>query len=129
MWILLLFSAWALAGTMPALGTETSTLGQPVIGIAEGHSWTIYSGFWYVEPLSGIEETDSPSEIPTQRWTTIVSSGPYVNVAGASELVDATGRVIENAIEDNKVFISNLPTGTYFARNGERTIVKIVKVE
>ena len=126
--VLLLFSAWALAGTLPALGTETSTLGQPVIGISEGSSWTIYSGFWYVEPVSGIEE-EAPSEIPVQRWTTIVSSGPYVNVAGASELVDATGRVIENAIEDDKVFISDLPTGTYFARNGERTIVKIVKVE
>jgi hypothetical protein len=43
--------------------------------------------------------------------------------------VDASGRVIENAIEDDKVFISSLPQGTYFARNGERTIVKIVKVE
>jgi len=127
--LLLLFSAWALSSTVPAAATETSTLGQPVIGIAEGPSWTVYFGFWYVEPLSGIEETDSPSEIPVQRWTTIVSSGPYVNVAGATELVDATGRVIENAIEDNKVFISNLPTGTYFARNGDRTVVKIVKVE
>ena len=126
--LLLLFSAWALASTMPALGTETSTLGQPVIGISEGSTWTVYSGFWYVEPVSGIEE-DSPSEIPVQRWTTIVSSGPYVNVAGASELVDATGRVIENAIEDDKVFISDLPTGTYFARDEDRTIVKIVKVD
>ena len=126
--LLLLFSAWALAGTMPALGTETSTLGQPVIGVAEGPSWTIYSGFWYVEPLSGIEE-DAPSEIPTERWTTIVSAAPYVSVSGATELVDATGRVIENAITDDKVYLSNLPTGTYFARNEERTIVKIVKVQ
>ena len=129
MWILLLFSAWALSSTVPAAATESSTMGQPVIGIAEGSSWTIYSGFWYVEPLSGIEETDSPSEIPAQRWTTIVSSAPYVNVAGATELVDASGRVIENAISDDKVFISNLSTGTYFARDGDRTIVKIVKVE
>lgn len=128
MWILLLFSAWALAGTMPALGTETSTLGQPVIGISEGSSWTVYSGFWYVEPLLGIEE-DVPSEFPAQRWTAIVSSGPYVNAPGASELVDASGRVIPNAITEDKVYLSNLPQGTYFARNGERTIVKIVKVE
>jgi hypothetical protein len=127
--LLLLFSAWALSSTVPAAATESSTLGQPVIGISEGSTWTVYSGFWYVEPLSGIEETDSPSEFPVQRWTTIVSSGPYVNVQGASELVDATGRVIEDAIEDDKVFISNLPTGTYFARDEERTIVKIVKVE
>jgi len=59
----------------------------------------------------------------------IISKGPYVNVEGATELVDASGRVIENAIEDNKVFISNLAPGTYFARNEDRTIVKIVKVE
>ena len=37
--------------------------------------------------------------------------------------------MIENAIEEDKVFISTLPTGTYFARDGDRTVVKIVKVE
>ena len=128
MLVLLLFSAWALSSTVPAAATESSTLGQPVIGISEGSTWTVYSGFWYVEPLSGIEE-EAPSEFPTERWTAIVSAAPYVHVAGASELVDATGRVIENAIEDDKVFISDLPTGTYFARDEDRTIVKIVKVD
>jgi hypothetical protein len=64
-----------------------------------------------------------------QAMRSVVSQGPYVNVAGASELVDATGRVIEGAIEEDKVYLSNLPTGIYFARNGERTVVKIVKVE
>jgi len=59
----------------------------------------------------------------------IISKGPYVNIAGATELVDASGRVIKNAIEADKVFIATLPTGTYFARSEERTIVKIVKVE
>ena len=59
----------------------------------------------------------------------LISKGPYVNVQGASELVDATGRVIENAIEEDKVYISDLPTGTYFARDEDRTIVKIVKVQ
>jgi len=59
----------------------------------------------------------------------LISQGPFVHVAGATELVDASGRVIEGAIEDDKVFISNLPQGTYFARNGERTVVKIVKVD
>ena len=70
-------------------------------------------------------ETRGLSPLPAS----IVSQGPYVNVAGASELVDATGRVIENAIEDDKVYLSNLSTGTYFARNEDRTIVKIVKVD
>lgn len=59
----------------------------------------------------------------------VVSQGPYVNVAGATELVDASGRVIENAIVAERVQISTLPTGTYFARDGERTVVKIVKVD
>jgi len=59
----------------------------------------------------------------------LISSGPYVNVAGATELVDASGRVIENAIEDDKVYIFNLPTGTYFARSEKRTVVKVVVVE
>ena len=70
-------------------------------------------------------ETSGLSPLPAS----IVSQGPYVSVAGATELVDASGRVIEDAIEDDKVYISNLSTGTYFARDGERTVVKIVKVE
>jgi len=61
--------------------------------------------------------------------TSVVSRGPYVTVTGATELVDATGRVIENAIEEDRVSINSLPQGTYFARNEERTVVKIVKVE
>jgi hypothetical protein len=70
-------------------------------------------------------EARSLSPLPTS----IVSRGPFVYVVGATELVDAAGRVIENAIREEKVFISNLSTGTYFARDGERTVVKIVKVE
>ncbi|MBA7644442.1 hypothetical protein ES703_52186 [subsurface metagenome] len=66
---------------------------------------------------------------PLPNTPSLISNGAFVHAPGASELVDASGRVIENAIEDNKVFISNLPQGTYFARDGERTIVKIVKVE
>lgn len=70
-------------------------------------------------------ETRGLSPLPVS----IISQGPFVHVEGATELVDATGRVIENAIEDDKVFISNLPPGTYFTRSEERTVVKIVKVE
>ncbi len=44
-------------------------------------------------------------------------------------MVDATGRVIEGAITDDRVSINALPQGTYFARDRERTVVKIVKVE
>ncbi len=66
---------------------------------------------------------------PRGSTPSLISKGPYVNVQGATELVDASGRVIENAISDDKVYISNLPTGTYFARSKERTVVKIVKVD
>jgi len=66
---------------------------------------------------------------PLPNTPSLISKGPYVNVQGATELVDATGRVIENAISDDKVYLSNLPTGTYFARNEDRTVVKIVKVD
>jgi hypothetical protein len=80
------------------------------------------------EPGAVAEQPMSDAE-PTGNTPSLISKGPFVHAPGATELVDATGRVIENAIEDDKVFISNLPQGTYFARNGERTIVKIVKVE
>ncbi|MBA7644441.1 hypothetical protein ES703_52185 [subsurface metagenome] len=66
---------------------------------------------------------------PSVNTPSLISKGPFVHAPGASELVDATGRVIENAISEDKVYISNLPTGTYFARDGDRTIVKIVKVD
>ncbi|MBN2379171.1 T9SS type A sorting domain-containing protein, partial [candidate division WOR-3 bacterium] len=59
----------------------------------------------------------------------IVSRGPYVAAPGATRLVDSAGRVIENAIEEDKIYLSELPPGTYFARDGERTITKVVKVE
>jgi hypothetical protein len=66
---------------------------------------------------------------PTAAMTSVISRGPYVTVTGATELVDATGRVIENAIEDDRVSINALPQGIYFARDGDRTVVKIVKVD
>jgi hypothetical protein len=81
------------------------------------------------DTATAVAEQPMSDAEPLPNTPSVVSSGPYVNVAGATELVDASGRVIENAIEDDKVFISNLPQGTYFARNEDRTIVKIVKVE
>ena len=78
---------------------------------------------------SAVAEQPMSDAEPRGNTPSLISKGPYVSVAGASELVDATGRVIENAITEDKVYISNLPTGTYFARDGERTVVKIVKVD
>ena len=88
----------------------------------------------YLQALIFLPDAEStvaepPGDNHQPQAYSIVSKGPYVNVAGATELVDASGRVIKNAIEADKVFIATLPTGTYFARSEERTIVKIVKVE
>ena len=80
------------------------------------------------EPSAVAEPPGEPGGV-SPLPVSIISKGPYVNIAGATELVDASGRVIKNAIEADKVFIATLPTGTYFARSEERTIVKIVKVE
>lgn len=81
------------------------------------------------DTATAIAEQPTSDAEPRGNTPSLISSGPYVNIAGATELVDASGRVIENAIEDDKVYLSNLPTGTYFARNADRTVVKIVKVE
>jgi len=75
-----------------------------------------------------LEKPTSDAE-PSSNTPSLISKGPFVHAPGATELVDATGRVIENAISEDKVYISNLPTGTYFARDEDRTIVKIVKVQ
>ncbi|MCK4333190.1 T9SS type A sorting domain-containing protein [candidate division WOR-3 bacterium] len=79
-------------------------------------------------PGAVAEQPTSDAE-PLPNTPSVISKGPFVHAPGATELVDATGRVIENVIENDKVYLSNLPTGTYFARNGKRTVVKIVKVE
>ncbi|MCK4333630.1 hypothetical protein KAX06_02450 [candidate division WOR-3 bacterium] len=81
------------------------------------------------DTATAVAEQPTSDAEPGVTTPSLISSGPYVNVAGATELVDASGRVIPNAITEDKVYLSNLPTGTYLARNGERTIVKIVKVE
>ena len=81
------------------------------------------------DTTSAVAEQPTSDAEPSVNTPSLISKGPFVNVAGASELVDATGRVIENAIENDKVYLSNLSTGTYFARDGERTVVKIVKVQ
>ena len=96
---------------------------------------TFYNG--YLQALiflpdtatGAVTEQPTSDAQPTGNTPSLISSGPYVNIAGATELVDATGRVIENVIVEDRVRISTLPAGTYFARNGERTVVKIVKVE
>ncbi len=81
------------------------------------------------DTATAVAEQPTSDAEPTGNAPSLISRGPFVHAPGATELVDATGRVIPNAITEDKVYLSNLPQGTYFARDGERTIVKIVKVE
>jgi hypothetical protein len=70
-----------------------------------------------------------PGDNPQPQARSVVSQGPWVSAPGATELVDAMGRTINNAITDNRVQISALPAGTYFARSGGKTVVKVVVIE
>lgn len=80
-------------------------------------------------PDSGGAVAEQPAVEPGVQTASVISQGPYVCAPGASELVDSSGRIIENAIQDGRVQIYSLPPGTYFAKSEERTVVKIVKVE
>jgi len=101
---------------------------QPGIG-ATCYTAYLLALIFLPDTATAIAEQPTSDAEPSTNTPSLISKGPFVHVAGATELVDASGRVIENAIEEDKVFISNLPTGTYFARNEDRTIVKIVKVD
>lgn len=95
---------------------------------------TLCSGS-YLQALIFVPDEDAGVAEPPEYSATgqevgsVVTRGPYVNVAGASQLVNGTGRVMEGAIEADRVRVSALPPGTYFARDGEKTVVKIVKVD
>ena len=80
------------------------------------------------EPAAVAEQPPDDAD-PIGSTPSLISRGPFVYAPGATELVDAAGRTIEGAIVADRVQISTLPAGTYFARDGERTVVKIVKVD
>jgi hypothetical protein len=81
-------------------------------------------------PDAGGAVAEQPaSETSRPMTSAVISRGPYVSAPGASTVVDATGRVMENVLSDGRVQISNLPAGTYYAKDEERTVVKIVKVD
>lgn len=79
------------------------------------------------DSASGVLEL--PPVLPPFLPSAVISRGPYVSAPGASAVVDASGRVMENVLSEGRVSISNLPAGTYFAKDEERTVVKIVKVD
>lgn len=82
-----------------------------------------------VSPPQEIDESVNAEVQPSGALPTLISNSAYVRVPGASQLVDASGRIVETSIAEGMVHISTLGPGTYFARSGERTVVKIVKVD
>ncbi len=81
-------------------------------------------------PDSASAVAEQPAIEPGKPLTSaVISRGPYVSAPGASMVVDAAGRVMENVLSQDKVYISDLPAGTYYAKDKERTVVKIVKVD
>jgi len=123
MW-LLLFSAWALSSTVPAAATESSTLGQPVIGISEGSTWTIYSGFWYVEPVSSIQEAPNTPDIsPPIAPKGVYRVGEAITLEAGAVVYDATGRLLEHP---EASWIPGVP-GVYFLKT-ETQVQKVVVV-
>lgn len=58
----------------------------------------------------------------------ILTSGNYVRVEGCDAIRDVSGRVLDITIENDKLSISTLPAGTYFAETSTGTI-KIVKMQ
>jgi len=97
--------------------------------LATCHNAYLQALIFLPDEPSAVAEPPPDGDLQPQAMKSVVSKGPWVSAPGATELVDASGRVIENAIVAERVQISTLPAGTYFARDGERTVVKIVKVE
>jgi hypothetical protein len=80
-------------------------------------------------PDSASAIAEQPLVQPPVLPSAVISRGPYVSAPGASTVVDASGRVMKNVLNNDRVYISTLPAGTYFAKDEERTVVKIVKVD
>lgn len=80
------------------------------------------------DSASGVAEQPEPGQA-SPVTSAVISRGPYVSAPGASMVVDASGRVMENVLTEGKVQISSLPAGTYYAKDKDRTVVKIVKVD
>lgn len=120
----LLFSAWALSSTMPALGTETSTLGQPVIGVCEASGWCLASGFWYAEPVSSVQEAPNTPDIsPPIAPKGVYRVGEVIALEAGAAVYDATGRLLEHP---EASWIPGVP-GVYFLKT-ETQIQKVVVV-
>ncbi|MBD3286879.1 hypothetical protein GF359_09610 [candidate division WOR-3 bacterium] len=56
-----------------------------------------------------------------------LSRESYVTSPGATQVADSSGRALEGVLNEDRISISALPQGTYYAKKEDRTVVKIVK--
>ncbi len=79
-------------------------------------------------PIDTSALTEAPVDNNTNIPSSLIAFGPSVYIPGCEEVVDAAGRMIDCEIQGDRVVLSSLPTGTYFAKRGEKRVTKIVKL-
>jgi len=105
------------------------------------YTWELMGKFGYtgfvinprLQVLVLYEDAPSVTEAPPQSTPTenpsILSCGPSVTVPGFCEVVDIAGRKVHCEIIEDRIMVSSLSSGTYFARGSEGRITKIVKLQ
>jgi hypothetical protein len=71
---------------------------------------------------------ESPPEYEDPHPRSLVASGPSVSIPGCLKLSDIAGRTVDCEINDDRIMISSLPKGTYFAQTSDQRTIKIVKM-
>jgi len=79
-------------------------------------------------PDSGGAINEQPTADANVSNASVLSTGPYVRVPGCIKVRDVSGRNVDCQIDGDKVMLSTLSAGTYFAETKTGTGVKIVKV-
>jgi len=79
------------------------------------------------------EDAPSVTEAPPQSTPTenpsILSCGPSVTVPGCSEVVDISGRKVDCEVNNDRIMVNSLSSGTYFAKTDNGKTVKITKLQ
>jgi len=69
-----------------------------------------------------------PQSTPTEN-SSIISRGPSVTVPGCSEVVDISGRKVDCEVNDDRIMVNSLSSGTYIAKTDNGKTVKITKLQ
>jgi len=81
------------------------------------------------EPSAVAERPDQPHGDEAVTTRSVLATGAWVSAPGATELWDASGRKVSDVPQDGRISLQELADGTYFARNAEQTILKVVRVQ